>query len=156
MEIVFPLRCMSRAFTSNYNLNTDRSEKLPSITDSAYAAHTRARTHTHQENARGKMMSPCAKKIPEEKLCCQVCSKKKPKRQHKKLCLKHELPKPIQRLCRGLSSIQDMLVDVKPYRTDVRISADFQADVLEWSSGPIPRYTHLLLMKYISRFPLPM
>jgi hypothetical protein len=39
---------------------------------------------------------PRAKKIPEEKWCCQVCSRKKPKRWCKKLCHKYELPKPIQ------------------------------------------------------------
>jgi hypothetical protein len=97
-----------------------------------------------------------AKKIPEEKLCYQVCSRKKPKRWHKTLCHKYEIPKPIQRLCRGLGAIQDMLVDAEPYQTEVRIGTDFEANVPKWSSGPIPRYTHLLLIKYIPRFPLPM
>jgi hypothetical protein len=97
---------------------------------------------------------PRAKKISEEKLCYPVCLRKKPKRRCKRLCHKYELPKPIQRLRRGLHGIQYILVDAKPYKTEVRIGADFQADVPEWFGGPIPRYTHLLLMKYISRFPL--
>ncbi|TVU10825.1 hypothetical protein EJB05_44377 [Eragrostis curvula] len=80
---------------------------------------------------------PRVKKIPQEQWYCQVCSRKKPKRQRGKLGPKHELPKAIQRPGRGLGTIQDMLVDAEPYATEVRIGTDFQADVPEWS-GPIP------------------
>jgi hypothetical protein len=99
---------------------------------------------------------PRAKKILEEKLCCHVYSRKKSNRRRKKLCHKYELPKPIQRLRCGLDVIQDMLVDAETYQTEVRIGTDFQTDVQEWSGGPIPRYAHLLLMKYIFIFTLPM
>jgi hypothetical protein len=68
-------------------------------------------------------VKPCDKKIPEEKWCCRVCSRKKPKRWHKKLCHKYELPKPIQRLRRDLIVIQDMLVDAESYQTELRIGA---------------------------------
>ncbi|TVU08426.1 hypothetical protein EJB05_41830 [Eragrostis curvula] len=80
---------------------------------------------------------PRVKKIPQEEWYCQICSRKKPKRQREKLGPKHELPNAIQRPRRGRGTIQDMLVDAEPYETEVRIGTDFQADVPEWSD-PIP------------------
>ncbi|KAF8728720.1 hypothetical protein HU200_017995 [Digitaria exilis] len=81
---------------------------------------------------------PRVRKIPQEKWYCQVCSRRKPKRQSGKLSPKYKLPTPIKRPHRGLGTIHDMLVDAEPYETEVRIGTDFQADVPEWS-GPIPR-----------------
>lgn len=86
---------------------------------------------------------PHIRKVPQEKWFCQVCSRKKPRRHRGKLSSKHiKLRSP---------EIPDMLVDAEPYQTEVRIGTDFQADVPEWS-GPIPRYTHLLLMNVFLAF----
>ncbi|KAL6603111.1 hypothetical protein ACP70R_043472 [Stipagrostis hirtigluma subsp. patula] len=80
---------------------------------------------------------PRIKKIPEEEWYCQVCARKKPRRQHEKLKSPNDgLPKGIQRPRRGLGAIRDMFVDSEPYETEVRIGRDFQADVPEWS-GPV-------------------
>jgi hypothetical protein len=88
---------------------------------------------------------PHVRKILEKKWCYQACSRMKPKRQRNKLGPKQ---KPMQRPLCGLSAtIQDMSVDTELYQSDVRIGTTFQVDVPEWS-GPTPRYTHLLLMKY--------
>ncbi|KAL6874149.1 hypothetical protein ACP4OV_014231 [Aristida adscensionis] len=80
---------------------------------------------------------PRTKKIPEEEWYCQVCSRKKPKRQRGKLPSPNDgLPKGVQRPRRGLGPIGDMFMDSESYETEVRIGRDFQAEVLEWL-GPI-------------------
>ncbi|XP_014757597.1 uncharacterized protein LOC100831907 isoform X3 [Brachypodium distachyon] len=72
------------------------------------------------------------KKIPDKEWFCLDCSRKNPKRQalpsRKDGSLKH-----IERPRRGLCSIGDMLMNAKPYETQVRIGRDFQAEVPEWS-----------------------
>ncbi|OEL22289.1 hypothetical protein BAE44_0016691 [Dichanthelium oligosanthes] len=93
--------------------------------------------------------NPRVKKIPEEEWYCLVCKRKKPKRKRGKFTTpKGELCKDIQRPRRGLGPIRDMLVDAESYESDVRIGSKFQADVPEWS-GPILRYAHLPLTKFI-------
>jgi hypothetical protein len=92
--------------------------------------------------------NPHVKKIPEEEWSCLACKRKKPKRQHGKLTNpKVKSSKGIQRHCRGLGPIRDMLVDYESYESEVRIGSMFQAEVPEWA-GPISRFAHLLLMSY--------
>ncbi|EEE61001.1 hypothetical protein OsJ_14815 [Oryza sativa Japonica Group] len=77
---------------------------------------------------------PRVHEVPTDEWYCLPCFRKKPKSQYGKLSEgKVKSSGNINQRPHGMSHIEYMLKDTKPYVTGVRIGIDFQAEVPEWS-----------------------